>query len=259
MSIPLFSTEMIEAFILVFVRVSAIIIMIPVFGDNIVPGAVRWGLILLLTMIILPVVKAGLPSIGTMQLLPLVVTLIGELSIGIIIGIAARFIFAGIQLCGELLGFQMGFSVANVIDPVSNTQVSTIAEFQYLVGMLLFLTIDAHHIFIAAITESYEVVNPSSVHFSGELLQALINFAKDIFIIAIKLSAPVMAVLLFTNVAMGVVARTVPQVNVFIISFPLQIAVGLLFIGTTAPVFVRLLQGYFGGLTGEINLLLRLL
>lgn len=259
MNIPILTEELIDAFLLVFVRISAMIMMIPVFGDSIVPMAIRWGLSLLLTMILFPLVRAGLPPLGDMQLLSLVIGMGGELLIGIIIGFTARFMFAGVQFAGEMLGFQMGFSVANVIDPVSNMQVSTIAEVQYLLCMLLFLTVNAHHIFIAAIAESYQLVTPLSVHVSGDLLQVLIRFSKDMFIIAVKISAPVMAVLFFTNLAMGVVSRTVPQLNVFMISFPLQIAVGFIFIGLTAPVFVKLLQGFFLNLPGEISLVMRLL
>jgi flagellar biosynthetic protein FliR len=125
--------------------------------------------------------------------------------------------------------------------------------------MLLFLAVNAHHIFIAAIAESYQRVNPLTIHFSGEMLENLIRLSKDIFVIAVKISAPVMAVLLFTNVAMGVVARTVPQMNIFIVSFPLQISIGLLFIGVSAPLFVKLVQRFFLGLPGEIGMLLRLL
>lgn len=259
MNIPLMTLEQIETFMLAFVRISAIIMMIPVFGDTMIPGAIKWGLSLMLTMILFPLISAGLPPLGSLEFLPLVIKIGGELFIGVTIGFAARFIFAGIQLAGEMVGFQMGFSIANVIDPISNIQVSTIAEFQYLLAMLLFLIVDAHHIFITAIAESYQRVTPLSVHMSGTLLQMLIRLSHDIFIIAIKISAPVMAVLLFTNVAMGVVARTVPQMNVFIVSFPLQIAVGFIFLGITAPVFVKLLQGLFSGLAGQISMLFRLM
>lgn len=259
MNISVLTPELAEAFILVLIRVSAMIMMVPAFGDATVPAAVKWGLSILITLLLFPIVKAGIPPMGDFGFLPLVLGIAGELLIGIIIGVSARFIFAGIQLAGELVGFQMGFTVASVIDPASNIQVSVIAEFQYLLSLLLFMTVNAHHVFISAIAESYQAAPPLSVHFSGPLLQTLVSLSKDIFVIAVKISAPVMAVLLFANVAMGLVARTVPQMNIFIVSFPLHISVGLLFIGIAAPVFVKIIQHLFLSLAGETGMLMRLM
>ena len=225
MNIPLITPELAEAFIIVLVRVGAMIMMVPTFGDASVPASVKWGLTILITLLLFPVVKAGIPPTGDLELVPLVLGIAGEIFIGVVIGFATRIIFGGIQLAGEMLGFQMGFSAASVIDPTSSVQVSVVAEFLYLMSLLLFMTVNAHHIFISAIAESYQAAPPLTIHFSGPLLQTLVTLAKDVFVIAIKISAPVMAVLLFTNVAMGLVARTVPQMNIFIVSFPLHIAV----------------------------------
>jgi flagellar biosynthesis protein FliR len=259
MSIPVITPEMAEAFILVLIRIGAMIMMVPAFGDASVPTTVKWGLSMMLAFILFPIVKAGMPPTRNWGLVSLVLGIAGEMVIGIIIGLAARFVFAGIQLAGEMIGFQMGFSVASVIDPNSNDQVSVIAEFQYLLALLLFMTVNAHHIFISAIAESYQAIPPLSVYFSGSLLSALINLSRSVFVIAVKLSAPVAAVLLFTNVAMGLVSRTVPQMNVFIISFPVQIAVGLLFVGFSAPMFVKVTEHLFANLSGETMMLMKLM
>lgn len=259
MNIPVIIPELAEAFVLVLIRIGAMIMMVPAFGDATVPASVKWGLSILITLLLFPIVKAGIPPTGDLGFVSLVLGIAGELLIGIVIGLSARMMFAGIQLAGEMVGFQMGFSVASVIDPASSDQVSVIAEFQYLLSLLLFMTVNAHHVFISAIAESYQVVPPLSVHLSGPLLQALVSLSKDIFVIAVKISAPVMAVLLFTNVAMGLVARTVPQMNIFIVSFPLQIAVGLLFIGIAAPVFAKVAQHLFLGIAGDTGMLMRLI
>jgi flagellar biosynthesis protein FliR len=259
MNIPLITPDLAEAFILVLIRISAIIMMSPAFGDATVPATVKWGLSILISLLLFPTVKGGIPTMGDFGLLTLVVGIAGELLIGIIIGFSARLIFAGIQLAGEMLGFQMGFSVASVIDPTSSVQVSVIAEFQYLLSILLFLTVNAHHLFISAIADSYRAIPPLSIYLSGPLLQAFVSLSKDLFVIAVKISAPVTAVLFFTNVAMGLVARTVPQMNVFMVSFPLQIGIGLLFIGLTASVFAEAVQHLFSGLSGQIEMLMRLM
>ena len=259
MNIPVLTPDLIEAFILVLIRVGSIVLMIPVFGDTVVPSQVKWGLSLLIALMIFPLVKSGIAPLGDLAFFPLVLRIAGELLVGITIGFTTRFIFAGIQMGGELLGFQMGFSMASVIDPTSNAQVSVVAELMYMMSLLLFLAVDAHHIIITAIIESYQVLSPMNVHYSGELTQVMLRLSQEVFMIAIKISAPVMAVLLFVSVALGVVARTVPQINIFIVSFPLQISVGLLFIGLTAPVFAELVQRFYVGMAGKIVMLLRIL
>ncbi|NTW15965.1 MAG: flagellar biosynthetic protein FliR, partial [Syntrophaceae bacterium] len=168
-------------------------------------------------------------------------------------------IFDGIQLAGQLIGFQMGFSIVNVIDPVNNEQVSIIAQFQYLIAMLVFLIMNGHHIFLYAIAESFRIIPPLGFHFSGELMQSVVVFVKNMLEVAIKTGAPIIAVLLFTSVGMGLIARTVPQINIFIVGFPLQIAIGLVSLGVTLPIFLRVLGGYFSHLEVEIISLLRLM
>jgi flagellar biosynthetic protein FliR len=142
---------------------------------------------------------------------------------------------------------------------MTSEQVSIITELQYLIALLVFLAVNAHHIFFSAIIQSYSILNPLAFHFSGPLMQTVLNCSKEMFIIAVKLAAPLMAVMLFTNVGLGIVARTVPQINIFIVGMPLQIAVGLIFLGLTAPMFVKLTSGYFLDLEVKLVTLLRLM
>jgi len=259
MSLPFLSAEHIEAFILVLLRVSAIIVTIPVISDTSVPVQIKASLSILISLIIFPLVLPKIPQPANYQVLILMYRMAGEVMIGVIIGFSARFVFAGIQMAGDMIGFQMGLSIANVIDPLTSQQVSTIAELQYLMAMLVFLAVDAHHIFFSAIIQSYSVLNPLTFHFSGQLMQSIFEFSQEMFIVAVKLGAPLMAVMLFTNVGLGIIARTVPQMNIFIVGFPLQIAIGLIFLGLTAPLFVKMSQGLFAGLEVKIGSLLRLM
>jgi flagellar biosynthesis protein FliR len=260
MGLPILNTEYILIFTLVFLRIGAMLVMIPVMGERSVPVRVKAGLALLISLIVFPSVRAEIPHLqADAELIALALAMAGEALIGVIIGFAARIVFAGIQFAGDMIGMQMGFSIVNVIDPLSSTQVSVMSEFQYLVAMLVYLSIDAHHTFIYAMMDSYRVISPFDYHFSGSLIQSLLLFSKGLFVIAVKVSAPVMAVLLFTNVALGVVARTVPQINVFIVGMPLQIAAGLIIFGLSMPVFVLLVQRALQSLTAEVHTLLRLM
>jgi flagellar biosynthetic protein FliR len=252
---PVISTEQAEAFFLIFIRVTAVMITIPVLGDASVPMRVKAGLSLMMAMILFPVMQTYVSN-SSFDIFSLVLRMIGEILISMAIGFGSRLIFAGIQLAGQLIGFQMGLSIANVIDPANNTQVSVISQFQYLVALLIFLLMDGHHIFIYAIADSIRVLPPLNFHFSGPLLEVLINMMGKMFIVAIKVGAPIVAILFFLSIGMGLVARTVPQINIFVVGFPLQIAVGLIGIGVTIPLFIKIVETCFVDMKTEIGMLL---
>ena len=260
MGTPILNIEQVLVFTFIFLRIGTIIVMIPVLGETTVPLQVKGGLAIIITFLVFPTIHADFSSVqAEPDILAVVIAMIGEILIGFTIGIATRIIFAGIQFAGEIIGMQMGFSIVNVIDPMSNLETSIMADFQYLIALLVYLAIDAHHLFIFAIVDSYRTVAPFSYHFSGSLMQTIVIFSKELFVTAVKISAPVMAVLLFTNMALGVVARTVPQVNIFIVGFPLQIAVGLAIFGLTIPFLVKIIEKILGGLNTEVYTLLRLM
>jgi len=255
---PNITYEQAEIFILVFFRVSALIITIPILGDSVVPVRIKAGLSLLITFLIFPFFQS-VSWILSPDIFSLGFRMAGEIMIGAMIGFTGRLIFDGIQLAGQLIGFQMGFSIVNVIDPVNNEQVSIISHFQYLIAMLIFLIMNGHHIFLYAIAESFRILPPLGFHFSAGMMQLVLVFVRNMLEVAIKTGAPIIAVLIFMSVGLGLVARTVPQINIFIVGFPLQIAIGLIGIGLTLPVFLRVVEGYFSNLEGQIFTLLRLM
>jgi flagellar biosynthetic protein FliR len=259
MNLPLLTQEAIDSLIFIFLRVSAMIAVMPIFGgDRSIPVILKGGIALFITFMLFPFVKINY-EYQSLGLISMIVSMMSEILVGVIIGFVARFIFAGIQFAGELIGFQMGFSVANAIDPMTSTQVSLISQFQYFMAILIFLILNVHHVFLSAIAESFDKIAPLQFQMSGKLFQTLCIFSKDVFVIAVKISAPVVAVLIFTNIALGIVARTVPQINIFIMGFPLQIALGLIFMGLTAPVFVNYSGSLFNNLSKQVHMLIMLM
>ena len=262
MGMPMIHAEQVLLFTFLFLRIGAILIMIPIMGERSVPVRVKGGLAILISLLLLPTVRIKLPALHSeseAEIFLLAIAMCSEVLIGIVIGFAAKIIFSGIQFAGQMIGIQIGFSIVNVIDPISSAQVSVISEFQYLVALLIYLAVDAHHMFIVAIADSYQFVAPFAYHFSGSLMQHILVISKELFVTAIKICAPVMAVLFFTNVALGVVARTVPQINIFIVCFPLQIAVGLTVLGFMSPFFASVIQGMLTGMQTVVNMLLQLM
>jgi flagellar biosynthetic protein FliR len=255
MKFPVFTPELIEIFFIVFLRVSAVVAMLPILSDRSTPFRIKGGLAVLITMLVIPFV--GRPAEMPADPISLLLMMAGEVLIGFILGFASKLIFAGIQMAGDLVGFQMGFSIVNVIDPATSAQVSIISEFQYLLAGLLFLAVDGHHMLILAVSESYTVLPVLGFHVTGALVQSLVELSRELFVIAVKISSPVVIALVFANLGLGLIARTVPQINILVVGFPLQIAIGLIGIGLTVPLFLHLAGGLFSNLPGQIGLLIR--
>ena len=247
----------IQAAVLVFIRIGAILLSAPLFGSRNVPLQLKAGLSLVLSMVIFPVV--GFQEVYLISVPSLVSAMVGEVLIGVIIGFTARLLFAAVQIAGQLVGFQMGFGIVNVIDPQTSTQVSIIAQFQNIITLLIFLILDAHYWFVMALAKSFELIPPLGFCFSDSLMEAIVDLSCDMFVIAAKVAAPIIAVLLFTSVALGLIARTVPQMNVFIVGFPLKIAIGLLGVGLSLPLLSYMMRNLFQGMGEDVVALMKLM
>ena len=160
-----------------------------------------------------------------------------ELLVGIMIGFVFYSLFVGVQMAGAFVGFQIGFAIVNVIDPVTSQQISILAQFKFIMATLIFFLLDGHHMILQALVSSYQLVPIGEAVFNFSIHTEIARLIIGIFVIAIKLAAPVMATLILTDVGLGVVSRTVPQMNIFIVGFPLKIALGLFFTGAALPIF----------------------
>ena len=250
------SLPQLQLFFLVFLRVGAIIMSIPVFDSKSIPIFFKIALAFTTSLALFPILEVEpLPLIT--NFFAMGVSVAGEILLGLVIGFSIKLIFAGIQLAGQLAGYQMGMALANVMDPSASQQVPLLAQFNNLVALLIFITINAHYWFIRALAHSFQLVPPLNVNFSGSLMEHLIKMSGNMFVIGIQIGAPVIAALLITSVTFGLIARTVPQMNVFIVAMPLKIGVGLLFLGFSLPYFSTFLQKIFNGLGENILFMLR--
>jgi len=229
---------------------------IPVFDSKSIPLFFKIALAFTTSMALFPILELEPLALIT-NFFAMGVSVAGEILLGLVIGFSVKLIFAGIQLAGQLAGYQMGMALANVMDPSSSQQVPLLAQFNNLIALLIFITINAHYWFIRALAHSFQLVPPLNVNFSGSLMEHLIKMSGNMFVIGIQIGAPVIASLLITSVAFGLIARTVPQMNVFIVAMPLKIAVGLLFLGFSLPYFSAFLEKIFNGLGQNIFFMLK--
>jgi flagellar biosynthetic protein FliR len=250
------SLPQLQLFFLVFLRVGAILMSIPVFDSKSIPLFFKIALAFTTSMALFPILELEPLALIT-NFFAMGVSVAGEILLGLVIGFSVKLIFAGIQLAGQLAGYQMGMALANVMDPSSSQQVPLLAQFNNLIALLIFITINAHYWFIRGLAHSFQLVPPLNVKFSGSLMEHLIKMSGNMFVIGIQIGAPVIAVLLITSVAFGLIARTVPQMNVFIVAMPLKIAVGLLFLGFSLPYFSTFLEKIFNGLGQNLIFMLK--
>ena len=250
------SLPQIQMFFLVVLRIGAIVMTMPVFRSQSIPILFKLGLAFAVSMALFSILKLE-PAPVFNHILPFAICVIGELMIGISIGLSIRLMFAGIQIAGQLAGYQMGLAIANVMDPSTSQQLPILSQFNQLFAMLLLLATNAHHIFLRALVESYRLVPPFGFHFSNSLMQQIVDLGGKMFVIAVQVGAPVIAALLLISVAFGLIARTVPQMNVFIVAMPLKIGVGLIFLGFSLPYLSTYLNSLFRGLSKNIILLLK--
>jgi flagellar biosynthesis protein FliR len=236
--------EQFQLFLFVLVRVGSILFSIPFLEARNVPMTLKAGLAIAMSVMLLPQLKLPPLSIAGDPLM-LLLGILGEVAIGLIIGLMVQLLFAGVQLAGQLAGFQMGFAIANVVDPSSSLQIPILAQFLNLFALMIFFTINAHFYFIKALVDAFELIPPMGAHLNSHLIDLLMRTAADAFVIAIQVGAPVMVALLLTNVALGLMARTVPQMQIFVVAMPLQIVLGLAFLGFSLPFISAFLGNAF--------------
>jgi len=250
-----FTPAFVEQFLLVFFRISGLVIFAPIFGSKMLPAMLKIGMSLILAIILFPLLpKENFQPTGETYAFALMV--FRELSIGFIIGFAAQLVFTGIQIGGELIGFEMGYNVINVIDPQGSHAVPIISQFQNILATFCFLAIGGHHFLLQALVNSFEEIQIATFQYPPMFGKHLIKMFSFVFVIAIKISAPTMAALFITDVVLAIIARAAPQVDVFMMSFPLKIAVGLLALAASLQIFSYVLQQLFRQMQTDISLLL---
>jgi len=247
--------EQFQSFLLALARVAAMITAMPVFGSAQVPDRIKAGLAVVVALMLFPALS-GLTPARALSVTELGLILINEVLLGLLIGLTARLIFTAVELGGTVIGYQMGFAAANVFDPQTQQQLSLVTQLQNLFAMLAFLALDGHHIFFRLMVESYQRLPPSPPAFTGETAELLLRYTQHMFVLGVKFTAPILVILLLSNTVLGIMARIFPQLNVFLLSFPLNIGISLIVIALTLDLTLLLLRREFDELGARILALL---
>jgi flagellar biosynthesis protein FliR len=233
-----FEPAQLLGFVVILGRISGLIFTAPVLSDQTIPVQVKAAFAFILSLIFYPVVAA--PVVGpNPTAIGVVLLTVKEVGVGALIGFSARLLFAGVAMAGEVIGFQMGIGIANVFDPTSETQLPLIGLIKFNFALLLFVVLDGHLLLIRALLMSYRFIPTGKLVLNEPLFHYLMDLAAKVFVVGLQVGAPLIVAMLAANFSIGLIARSVPQVNVFVVGFPFTIALGLLLLALGFPFFIE--------------------
>ena len=255
--IDLLSMEIWYKFLVCLARMAAMIGSLPIFTSSQAAFRLRLGVSFAITMLLLP----GLDiSFSDRQLTPVGfgMIILTETLLGLLLGLVIHLIFFAVRFGATVAGYQMGFAAAEILDPQHNQQVPLLAQFQNVLAVLIFLALDAHHIVIRVMVRSYKILPPGHIDFSGNAILFVLRMTGEMFVLGLQLIAPVLAVLMLSMFILGIMSRVFSQLQVFMLSFPVNISLALIVIGLSLSIVVGILEKEFYGLQDRLLQVLQL-
>ncbi len=257
MDLAWLGAQKLEVFILVFVRTAGIFTMTPIFGANQVPPQVRIAVAVGMALIFVPLCPVDAVLAG--DVLPMALLIAKEALVGLVIGFVVTLVFAVFQIAGDFIDAQAGFSFATMVDPASGTSTSVAARFhQILVGLLFFAT-NAHHVVITGLADSFRLVPIGETALNPLVANGALDIFATLFTVALRIASPVVAAVFLADVALAIVSRAVPQMNVIMAGMPLKLGVGLVGLLVALPVLATSSQGVFADMYSQMGSMLHLL
>jgi len=239
------------AFMLIFARIGTMVMLLPAIGESSVPARLRLTLALVLSAILLPLHRADyavdLSSYG-----PLLIMLGKELLVGAVLGLTARLAISALQVAGTVVAQQLGLGFVTAVDPAQGQQGVIVGNFLNVLAITLIFAADLHHLAIAALNDSYTLFRPGEVPIAGDIASLITRTVATAFRIGIQLSAPFLAFGLLFNLGLGILARLMPQMQVFFVGLPLSILIGLLLLLFVVGAMMGSFLGYFESVLSEL-------
>lgn len=240
-----------QAFLLVFLRVGGMFLRAPLFGSEMFPARARIGASFFLAIVMFPSVTR-LHGLTELSLSPgaLAAACFLEFGLGALIGFCAGVLLHGLSIAGHVIDTELSFSLAQIMDPASQETTSLVAQLLLYGGTVLFFLFGGHAVVVQGLGFSFERIPPLAVEFNDEVFKYVaLELAPQVFVIGVTFAAPVMAAVLLSTIGLALMARVVPELNMFAFAFPLRILIGLLFLEMSvrylAPVADKLVQGTY--------------
>src|SRR5437870_4631480 len=239
------------AFMLVFARIGAMVMLLPGLGESNIPVRIKLAIALVLTLVILPLHRAAY-QIDLQSLTPLLVLMVHEIVIGVVLGATARVTLAALQVAGSVITQQLGLGFVTAVDPTQGQQGILIGNFLTILGVTLLFATDSHHLVIAALNDSYRIFSPGEIVGSGDVAALATRAFAAAFKLGLQLSAPFLVFGLVFNIGLGVLARLMPQMQVYFVGVPLSILVGFVILALVINAIMGTYLDYFIGVMQQL-------
>ena len=228
--------------LLIFLRISGVMFSAPVFSNSSIPTTAKIFFSIILAYIIFFTVGDFQYDPSTQNLIPLILLGVKEVITGVLIGFMLNFIFYGFSYAGLLVGYDMGLAMAQMFDPTTESNTNIMGQTMLIMATLIFLIINGHHYLIRGLVYSFSIVPIGTFKMSQGLMDAIIRFSAGIFVLAVKIASPIMVSFFLLHLGSGIVARVMPQMNIFFVVQPLKSSLGLALLITLTPVYVYLIR-----------------
>ena len=239
------------AFILMFARIGTMVMLMPGLGEVSVPMRVRLVTALALTAVLFPLHRNAL-AVDLRSFGPVLILLGQELIIGAVLGVTARLAISALQVAGSIIAQQLGLGFVTAIDPTQGQQNVLVGNFLTVLGITLLFATDLHHLVIAALNDSYTLFRPGEMPAAGDVASLTINTVAAAFRIGVQISAPFLAFGLLFNLALGILSRLMPQMQVFFVGLPLSILIGFIMLLLVVGAMMGTFIGYLDGVLREL-------
>ena len=238
-------------FMLVLARVSAMVMLLPGLGESNIPVRIKIAIAVLLTLIILPLHRTAY-TIDMSSMTPLLISMLHEIIIGVVLGATAQVAMSALQVAGSVIAQQLGLGFVTAVDPTQGQQGVVIGNFLTMLGVTLLFATDSHHLIIAALNDSYTIFSPGDLVPSGDVAELATRAFSAAFKIGMQLSAPFLVFGLVFNIGLGVLARLMPQMQVYFVGVPLSIMIGFLIFALVISAMMGTYLDYFIGVMHDL-------
>jgi flagellar biosynthesis protein FliR len=237
------------------VRLSGIMLFAPFYGSVAIPARVKAVLVMALTALLYPIIAGKMPQLSIAQW-PLMV--FGELLIGVALGIATNIVFDGVQMAGQVLSVQMGYSLVSILDPQTLAESTVVATFHQTIAMLIFLRLNVQFWILRALARSFDYLPPASGHFGAAFTTAALQAGASVFSIGVQIAAPVLSATLFADVALGLLGKASSQLPLMLLGPAVKSILGLLILISALKYWPNIFETLFVNSMGTADRLLHL-
>lgn len=246
-------------FFLIFSRYLGMMMITPIFSSQVILYRIKVLLVVTLSVLTFPILLGSFEAAYPNSNLVLIMELISEAAVGFLMGFLVFLIFSAVQFGGQVVDMLMGYRIANVVDPFSGFNSPVIGQFKNILLTLIFLAVNGHLYLIRLLHESFLIIPPRGVFFTNQLWQFFFRRSADMFVLGLKIALPIAGAIFFLDIVLAFLARTVPQMNLFVVGLPLKILAGLLLLYLLLPVLNTFFREIIFELIHDIPDLFRIL